>query len=110
MERKSEECGQNEVLSYLTIVLGAVFLVGGLIVTVVVSEVPQWFLLLPYELMSRPSSFLGVVLTALGFVLISTGFVLCVFYDRKRGWYLDQLKEASMFEEEKENLARKKRV
>lgn len=110
LERKSDECGQNEILSYLTIVLGAVFLVGGLLVTVIVTESPNWFLLLPYELRSYRSSLLGLILTVLGFALISAGFILSVFYDRKRVWYLGQLKKSSMFEEEKEKLARKKRA
>ena len=110
LERKSEECEHNEILSYLTIVLGAIFLVGGLLATIIVAENPHWFLIFPYEQLSHRSGFLGLVLMILGFVLISTGFILSIHDDWKRTWYLSQLKESSALEEEKEKLAHKKRV
>lgn len=110
LKRKSDESGQNEILSYLTIILGAIFLVGGLLATIITIESPQWFFILPYEQTHHHSGLLGLVLTTLGFVLISAGFILAIFYDRKRTWYLDQLKKSSGFEKQKEKLAHKKRM
>lgn len=107
MHRKAEDSAHNAIFAYLAVILGAVFLVGGLLVTIIVSESPRWFLLFPYQQSSHPSSLLGLVLTILGFVLVSSGFILVVHYDRKRSWYLNQFEQSSVLEKEKEELSRK---
>lgn len=88
-------------------ILGAVFLVGGLLETIIVAESPRWFLLVPYKQSPQPSGLLGLILTILGFVLVSSGGILVFFYDRKRTWYLNQLEESSVLMKEKEKLSRK---
>lgn len=107
LNRKAEESAHNEILSYLTIIMGVTLLVGGLIETIIMSESPHWLLLLPYPRLSYPPSLLGLVLTNLGFTLVSAGFILVIHYDRKRSWYLNQLEESSTLEKEKEKLSRK---
>jgi hypothetical protein len=104
---KAEELAHNEILAYLTIVLGATFLVGGLLETIIIAESPQWFLMLPYQQLSQPSSVLGPILTILGFVLISAGFILSIQYDRKKMWYLNQLEESGAFWRKQEERRRK---
>ena len=104
---KAEESAHNEILAYLTIILGATFLIGGFLETIIIAESPQWFLLLPYQQLSHPSGVLGVILTILGFVLISAGFILSVHYDRKKVWYVSQLDESSVLWKEQEKRRRK---
>jgi hypothetical protein len=104
---KAEESAHNEILAYLTIILGATFLIGGFLETIIIAESPQWFLMLPYQQLSHPSGVLGVILTILGFVLISAGFVLSVHYDRKKVWYMSQLEESSVLWKTQEKRRRK---
>jgi hypothetical protein len=104
---KAEESAHNEILAYLTIILGAIFLVGGFLENIIVAESPQWFLMLPYQQLSHPSSVLGLLLTILGFVVISAGFILSIHYDRKKTWYLNQLEESSALWKEQEKRRRK---
>ena len=104
---KAEESAHNEILAYLTIILGATFLIGGFLETIIIAESPQWFLMLPYQQLSHPSVVLGLILTILGFVLISAGFILSVHYDRKKVWYVSQLDESSVLWKEQEKRRRK---
>jgi hypothetical protein len=110
LHRRAEEATNNEILAFLTIVLGAVFLVGGLVETVVVAESPRWFLVVPYQNSSNPSMVLGFILMVLGFMLISAGFVLSIHYDRKKEWYLNQLEESSVPDIERERHRRLSRL
>ena len=59
--------------------------------TILGSEI-SWFLILPYEVTSSPSSLLAITLTLLGFGLTSAGFVLAVYYDREKMWFLKHVK------------------
>jgi uncharacterized membrane protein len=104
---KAEESAHNEILAYLTIILGSIFLVAGFLENIIIAESPQWFLMLPYQQLSHPSSVLGLILTVLGFVLISAGFILSVYYDRKKTRYLNQLDEASVLWKQQEKSRRK---
>lgn len=107
MHRKESDAAHNAIFAYLSVILGAVFLVGGLLETIIVAESPRWFLLVPYKQSPQPSGLLGLILTILGFVLVSSGGILVFFYDRKRTWYLNQLEESSVLMKEKEKLSRK---
>ena len=48
LHEKAEESRHNETIGYLIIIVGSIFLIGGIIETVVVSENPSWFLFIPY--------------------------------------------------------------
>jgi len=93
--RKAEDSTHNEILAFLTVILGAVILMGGLLVTIIVVEQPKWFLLFPYQLPSHPSAFLGLILTFTGFLLISVGFVMVIYYDRMKLWCMWQMEESN---------------
>jgi len=100
--RRAEENAHNEVLAYLTMLLGVVLLVGGLLITIIVTENPTWIILLPYQLPSNRSAMLALILTTAGFALLSVGFVLVISYDQKRSWYIKQIEKATKY--------RKKRI
>ena len=104
---KVEEFTHDEILAYLTIVLGATFLLGGFLVTIIVAESLQWFLMLPYQQLSHPSSVLGLILMILGFVLISAGFILSIHYDRKKMRYVVQLEKSNALWKKQEKSRRK---
>lgn len=93
--RKAEENAHNEVLAYLTVVLGAVFLVGGLFITITVTENPTWLFILPYQMPSSRPAILALILTTAGFGLMLAGFVLAVHYDHRRSCYLNQVEKTT---------------
>ena len=93
LHEKAEESRHNEAVGFLIAILGAVFLIGGIIQTLVTVQRPQWFLIFPYQLGSSPYDFLGLAFTVLGVVVFMGGIVLGVYYASQRSWYFNALKE-----------------
>ena len=101
LHEKAEESRHNESVGFLIAILGAVFLIGGILQTLVTVQRPQWFLIFPYQLGSSPYDFLGLAFTLLGVVLFLGGIVLGVYYASQRSWYFNALKENYRLKEEK---------
>jgi len=101
LHEKAEESRHNESVGFLIAILGAVFLIGGILQTLVTVQRPQWFLIFPYQLGSSPYDFLGLAFTLLGIVLFLGGIVFGVYYASQRTWYFNALKESYKLEEEK---------
>ena len=97
LHRKAADSTHNEILAFLTVILGAVILMGGFLVTFIVVEQPKWFFLFPYQISSQPSSFLGLILALTGFLLMSTGFIMIIYYDRRKVWCLSQIEESNPY-------------
>ena len=96
MRENVEELRHRETLAFLIMIMGMISLMGGLTITIILANRLSWFLFIPYEPTSGPSSLLGMALTLLGFALTSAGFVLAVHYDREKMWFLKQLREANV--------------
>lgn len=94
LHEKAEESRHNETVGYLIAIIGSVFFVGGLLETVVTTENPSWFLIIPYKLTSHPYSVLGLALTLVGIVLLFLGIALSVNYALERAWYMEELRKA----------------
>jgi len=101
LHEKAEESRHNESVGFLIAILGSVFLIGGILQTLVTIQRPQWFLIIPYQLGSSPYDFLGLSFTLLGVILFLGGIVLGVYYASQRSWYFNALKESYRLEEEK---------
>ena len=101
LHEKAEESRHNELIAYSIAMMGSVFLVGGIVQTLVTVQRPQWFLIFPYQLGASPYDFLGLGFTLVGVVLFLAGIILGVHYGAQRLWYTNSLKEAYRFEEEK---------
>jgi hypothetical protein len=100
LHRKADESAHNEVLAFLTVVLGINLAVGGLIVTIIMLGGPNFLVFLtqrPVDL----SVALGPVLTFVGFFVTCVGFVLTFYHDRKRAWYQGEMEKSSIYEKAK---------
>jgi hypothetical protein len=107
LHEKTEESRHNESVSYLIVLIGSVYFVGGLLTTVVTAENPEWFLIIPYHLTPHPYSLLGLTLTSVGITLLIIGICLGIHYARERVWYIREMHKAHSMEEAKLNIERK---
>jgi hypothetical protein len=110
LHEKAEESRHNESIAYFVSMIGSVFLMGGIIQTLVTVQRPQWFLIFPYQLGASPYDFLGLGFTLLGVMLFLGGIILGVHYGAQRIWYTNSLKESYRFEEEKLKTRNKNKI
>jgi hypothetical protein len=101
LHEKAEESRHSESIAYLVAIMGSVFLVGGIIQTLITVQRPQWLLIFPYQLGASPYDFLGLGFTLMGVMLLLAGIILGVHYGAQRVWYTNSLRDAYKFEEEK---------
>ncbi len=101
LHEKAEESRHNESIAYFVAIIGSVFLMGGIIQTLIAVQRPQWFLIFPYQLGSSAYDFLGLGFTLMGVMLLLIGIILGVHYGAQRIWYTNSLRDAYKFEEDK---------
>jgi NADH:ubiquinone oxidoreductase subunit 5 (subunit L)/multisubunit Na+/H+ antiporter MnhA subunit len=97
LHKKAEESAHNEILAFLSIILGVQFLIAGLLVTILISG-QEWWLFAIYEQLQTASISLGLILTIIGFAISLTGFMLVIYYNKKRSWYRRQIEKSSVME------------
>jgi hypothetical protein len=99
LHEKAEESRHNENTAYLMFLAGAVFFVGGMLVTLSLAENPSWFLLIPYYPESHAGAVLGLTLIISGISLIVFGIIAGINYSHDRGWYMHELRKGSTLED-----------
>jgi len=97
LHEKAEESRHNETASYLMFLTGAIFFVGGVLMTISRTTNPSWFMFFPYNPRPDPPSVLGLALTVSGVSLLVYGVAVGIYYSRKRTWYMQELSKAHSF-------------
>lgn len=101
LHERAEESRHNEAMGLVLAVIGSVFMVGGILQTVVTVERPEWFLIFPYHIESSPYGVLGLLFTLIGVVVLLVGFGLGIYFSAQRSWYTNALRETYRAEEER---------
>jgi uncharacterized membrane protein YiaA len=99
LHEKAEESRHNETVAYLMFLAGAMFLVGGILETLSLTEDPGWLLLIPYSIEPSAGGILGLALMISGFSLIVLGIAAGIHYSHDRGWYMQELQKANSVED-----------
>ncbi|MGD8545976.1 MAG: hypothetical protein PVH12_07355 [Candidatus Bathyarchaeota archaeon] len=108
LHEKAEESRHNETLAYLIFLVGTVFFVGGLLESLSLTQVPKWFVFIPYHTQPLAGAVLGLAMIISGLTLIIFGIATGLNYSHDRSWYIQELRKASLLE--KKSLAQEKIV
>ena len=108
LHEKPEESRHNETLAYLIFLVGTVFFVGGLLESLSLTQVPEWFVFIPYHTQPLAGAVLGLAMIMSGLTLIIFGIATGLNYSHDRSWYIQELRKASLLE--KKSLAHEKIV
>jgi hypothetical protein len=100
LHEKSEESRHNETIAYLMFLAGVIFFVGGITETLSLTENVEWLLFIPYHTEPIAGAVLGLSLTVSGLSLMVFGIATGLNYSRKRSWYMQELRKATIVEEE----------
>jgi hypothetical protein len=107
LREKAAESRHDEMSAYLMFIAGSVLYVGGVLETLLVAEGVNWLLCVPVSLSGAPGCLFGLALTLSGLALMVFGLIAGTYFARDRGWYMSELKNASIVDEKV--VARKKR-
>ena len=110
LREKAAESRHREAVGFSFVVLGMVMLIGGLLITLVITGNPDWFYFIPWKRTSDPTSLMSLSMTLSGFVLTIAGAVYIVFASTDRSWYLKSLKETMEDMPKKEEELFKQRI
>jgi len=108
LHEKAEESRHNETASYLMFLAGAMFLVGGILETLLETVTYSlttgnsklsWLLLIPYSTEPSAGAILGLTLVTTGFALILYGIASGIHYSRDRGFYMRELQKTSLVDD-----------
>jgi len=93
LHEKAAESRHNETQAYLLIIVGVVLFSVGTLETIMATDSPNWFLLIPYCITPSPYHLLGLFFTLVGLTSVISGGILGVKYRLDRGQYLNELKQ-----------------
>lgn len=106
LHEKAAESRHNETLAYIMFLAGSVFIVGGILSSLVMSREISWFLFIPYVADFTEAMFLEIAFLMVGLVLSVSGIGAGMHYYRDRNWYLKELSKAK----DTENIMKTQRM
>ncbi len=99
MHEKAEESRHNETQAYMLIIVGVILFSVGSLETIMATDSPNWFLIIPYCITPSPVHLFGLFFTLAGLGSMMSGGILGVKYRLDRAQYLDELKELQSMKE-----------
>jgi hypothetical protein len=99
LHEKAAESRHNETIAYIMFLTGALFYVGGTLVTLNITDQPNWLLIFPYSAAQYSGSILGLTLSICGFSLLILGIIAGLYFSHDRGWYMQELHKANSTED-----------
>ena len=106
LHEKAAESRHNETVAYITFLAGSVFVVGGILSSLIMSREPSWFLFIPYVSGFTEAVFLEAAFLLVGLSLIVASIGTGLHYYRARNWNLRELTKAN----DAENIMRTQRM
>jgi len=95
LHEKAAESRHNETVAYITFLAGSVFVVGGILSSLIMSREPSWFLFIPYAAGFTEAMFLEIAFLIVGLSLTVASIGTGLHYYRARNWYLRELAKAN---------------
>lgn len=99
LHEKAEESRHNETVAYLMFLAGSMFFVGGILMTLTITNTPNWFLFIPYYTEAHAGAVLALALIISGFSLLIFGVIAGLHFSHDRGWYMHELNKANSLED-----------
>jgi len=95
LHEKAEESRQNEMLAYVMFLAGAIFFIGGILITLSLTKNPNWFVFIPYQQELNAGAVLSLVLAVSGLCLLFSGVAVGLNCSHERKWYMEELRKAN---------------
>ena len=94
LHEKAAESRHRETVGFSFLVLGMVMLIGGFLITLVITGNPDWLIFIPWKRTTDPTSLISLSMTLSGLVLVFAGVGYIMFASADRSWYIKSLKDS----------------
>lgn len=94
LHEKAQESRQNEMQAWFMFVAGALFFVGGAIISVNLGSSPEWFIFIPYHMNFDSGPLLSLSLIISGICLLISSIIIGLHYYHERMWFMRELQKA----------------
>jgi hypothetical protein len=92
LREKTAESRHDETSAYLMFVAGCVLFVGGVLETLLLSEVVDWILFVPVAYSGTTGAIFGLTLTLSGLAMMVFGLIAGFHFSRNRSGYMKGLR------------------
>lgn len=88
---KIQESRQNQTISFLIVITGAIFFILGFFETITSTGKPSWLLFIPYKLAPPAQNFVSLFMILCGSLFSFVGISFCIYYKFDREHYFELL-------------------
>lgn len=110
LHEKMQESRRSEFQAYLMFLTGAIFFIGGILISLNLGSAPAWFIFVPYHMNLGAGSILSLGLIVGGIFLMILGTIMGTYHYRERTWLMKELQKAYMSELQRANFQGKHQI